>query len=90
METCFKLMPSTLWQSLPLTASRFEFEPEVTASLLMRRCRIVNVPIEYLPRSIQQGKKMAVGDGWHAIRFLLRLRFSASRATAPAQPRPPG
>jgi glycosyltransferase involved in cell wall biosynthesis len=89
METCFKLMPSTLWQSLPLSASRFEFEPEVTARLLMRRCRIVNVPIRYLPRTNQQGKKMGVGDGWHAIRFLLRLRFTPSTKIEAAEPGPP-
>jgi cellulose synthase/poly-beta-1,6-N-acetylglucosamine synthase-like glycosyltransferase len=89
METCFKLMPSTLWQSLPLSAWRFEFEPEVTARLLMRNCRIVNVPIRYRPRTAQQGKKMVLGDGWHAIRFLLRLRFSPSAVTAPAESKPP-
>jgi glycosyltransferase involved in cell wall biosynthesis len=88
METCFKVMPSTLWQSLPLNASRFEFEPEVTARLLMRRSRIVNVPIHYRPRTIQQGKKMAMSDGWHAIRFLLHLRFAAP-AESPQESRPP-
>ena len=88
MEVCYKLLPSSLWQSLPLSASRFEFEPEVTALLLMRRCQIVNVPIEYVPRSMQQGKKMGVGDGWHAIKFLLRFRFSRPKALAAPDSRP--
>jgi len=87
MEVCYKLLPSSLWQSLPLSASRFEFEPEVTALLLMRRCHIVNVPIAYLPRTMQQGKKMGVADGWHAIKFLLRFRFSRSKELAAAEPR---
>jgi len=82
MEVCYKLLPSTLWQSLPLSASRFEFEPEVTALLLMRRCRIVNVPIAYLPRTMQEGKKMGVADGWRAIKFLLRFRFSRAKELA--------
>jgi hypothetical protein len=76
METCYKLLPSALWQSLPLRAMRFEFEPEVTAQLLRRRSRIVNVPIRYDPRTTEQGKKIGLRDGWQALSYLVRLRFS--------------
>ena len=78
METCYKLLPSPLWQSLPLRAMRFEFEPEVTAQLLRRRSRIVNVPIRYDPRTAEQGKKIGLRDGWQALSYLVRLRFSPS------------
>ena len=78
METCYKLLPSPLWQSLPLRAMRFEFEPEVTAQLLRRRSRIVNVPIRYDPRTAEQGKKIGLRDGWQALSYLVRLRFSRS------------
>jgi hypothetical protein len=57
---------------------RFEFEPEVTAQLLRRRSRIVNVPIRYDPRTAEQGKKIGLRDGWQALSYLVRLRFSPS------------
>jgi glycosyltransferase involved in cell wall biosynthesis len=78
METCYKLLPSPLWQSLPLRAMRFEFEPEVTAQLLLHRKKIINVPIQYDPRTVAQGKKLGMRDGWHALVYLFRLRFSAN------------
>jgi glycosyltransferase involved in cell wall biosynthesis len=80
METCYKLLPSPLWQSLPLRAMRFEIEPEVTAELLRRRKKIINVPIRYDPRSAAQGKKLGMRDGWHALVFLFRLRFRVNAA----------
>ena len=87
METCYKLLPSLLWQTLPLRAMRFEFEPEVTVQLLQRRARIANVPIRYEPRTAAQGKKIGMRDGWQALAYLIRLRFSTN---AQASPEPPG
>jgi len=87
METCYKLLPSPLWQSLPLRALRFEFEPEVTAQLLRRRSRIVNVPIRYDPRTAAQGKKIGLRDGWQALAYLVRLRFSSTRQHSQIDPK---
>jgi glycosyltransferase involved in cell wall biosynthesis len=91
METCYKLLPSPLWQSLPLRAQRFEFEPEVTSQLMRRRSRIANVKIHYRPRTGAEGKKLGLADGWQALVCLLRLRFApASSAPAPGRPDSPG
>ncbi len=86
METCYKLLPSQLWQSLPLRAMRFEFEPEVTAQLLRRRSRIVNIPIRYAPRTAAQGKKIGMRDGWQALLCLIRIRFSTKAQASPGPP----
>jgi len=51
----------------------------VTAQLLRRRSRIVNVPIRYDPRTAAQGKKIGLRDGWQALTYLIRLRFSQTR-----------
>ena len=34
METCYKIMRTTVARSLGLTADRFDIEPEITARLL--------------------------------------------------------
>jgi glycosyltransferase involved in cell wall biosynthesis len=70
METCYKLIRRPLFQSLDLTADRFEIEPEITAKLLRRRCRIVEVPIRYNARRV--GKKIGPRDGVTACIALAR------------------
>jgi glycosyltransferase involved in cell wall biosynthesis len=70
METCYKAVRRPLFQSLNLTANRFEIEPEITVKLLRRGCRIVEVPIRYQAR--KEGKKIGARDGLSACWFLAR------------------
>jgi hypothetical protein len=72
METCFKLVESDLLRSLPLTADRFDFEPQVTAFLLRSGERIVEVPISYHGRDKAAGKKIGFRDGVQAVSMLVR------------------
>jgi dolichol-phosphate mannosyltransferase len=73
--TCYKAFRTEVIQALPLTCTRFEFCPEVTAKLLRRGYRIAEVPIRYEARSIAQGKKIRWTDGVAAIWTLLKFRF---------------
>lgn len=70
METCYKAIRRPLFQGLGLTADRFEIEPEITAKLMRRRCRIVEVPISYKAR--REGKKIGPKDGIMACYFLAK------------------
>ncbi len=70
METCYKAIRRPLFQSLNLTASRFDIEPEITVKLLRRGCRIVEVPIQYQAR--REGKKIGARDGIMACWVLAR------------------
>ena len=74
METCYKLIRRPLFQGLGLCADRFEIEPEITAKLLRRHCRIAEVPIQYNARSA--GKKIGPRDGVAACIALARLYVS--------------
>ena len=76
METCYKLMPAAAVKSLKLRAQRFDFEPEVTAKLLRRGERIVELPISYAARSDDEGKKISWKDGFPALWALVKYRFS--------------
>lgn len=75
METCYKVMRGDLARSLPLTADRFDIEPEITAQLLQRRVRLVELPVVFSPRSKAAGKKIRWRDGVHAVDILMRCRF---------------
>jgi glycosyltransferase involved in cell wall biosynthesis len=75
METCYKIMRGDVARSLPLTANRFDIEPEITVMLLKAGHRIVEQPVTFSPRSRAAGKKIRWRDGWQAIRVLVRHRF---------------
>jgi glycosyltransferase involved in cell wall biosynthesis len=74
--TCYKAFRTDVLKSIPLTCRRFEFCPEVTAKVIRRGCRIVEVPIRYEARSMAEGKKIRWTDGVIAIWTLLKYRFA--------------
>lgn len=90
--TCYKLFPTELLRRMNLTCRGFDFCPEVTAKALRLGHRIVEVPIEYLPRSLDEGKKIRAWHGLQAMWVLLLLRLLpldqliGTRAARAAQP----
>ncbi len=75
METGYKLFCREIIQSIPIRANRFDFEPEITAKLLKRNLRIVEVPISFYPREYADGKKIGLKDAFEAVWTLLKYRF---------------
>ncbi len=76
METAYKAFKREVIQGIRLRCVGFDFEPEVTAKLLMAGHKIGEVPISYNPRRDDQGKKIRWSDGIAAVVVLLRCRFS--------------
>jgi len=75
METCYKLFDRSVLDGITLRATRFEFEPEVTAKILRRGIRIYEVPISYTGREVDEGKKITWRDGFVALWTLVKYRF---------------
>jgi glycosyltransferase involved in cell wall biosynthesis len=73
--TCYKLFKTDFIQSIPLQCNGFEFCPEITAKVAKRGIKIKELPINYYPRSIEEGKKIKWTDGVEAIWTLLKYRF---------------
>jgi SAM-dependent methyltransferase len=72
LETCYKAVNTRLLKSLPLRSNDFRFEVEITFKLAKRRARIFEVPIRYLPRSYDEGKKIRARDGVLALVAMLK------------------
>lgn len=72
LETGYKAISTTLLKSIPLRSDDFSFEVEVVFKLAKRGARTFEVPIRYLPRTRQEGKKMRFRDGLRAIGAMLR------------------
>jgi glycosyltransferase involved in cell wall biosynthesis len=73
--TCFKLMPTDLMRSLSLREDGFTIEAEITGRLLRAGARIYEVPITYVARRREEGKKIRPIDGIRGLMTLLRIRF---------------
>ena len=73
METCYKTMAREVAQGMHLECRRFDVEAELTAKIVRRGYKIVEVPISYAAR--QEQKKLSPLDGWPAIRALIKYRF---------------
>jgi dolichol-phosphate hexosyltransferase len=76
METCYKVMPLSTWRSLRLSAEGFDIEPEITAKLLRGGHRIFEVPVTYVARTRDEGKKLRWQDGVRALYALTRIRLT--------------
>jgi glycosyltransferase involved in cell wall biosynthesis len=74
--TCHKMIRTDLFRSLQLSSAGFAIEPEITARLVQRGERIFEVPVHYLARSNEEGKKLTALDGFRVVATLLRCRFS--------------
>lgn len=75
METCYKVVPTTVLRSIKLESRGFDFEPEITAKLLRRGFKIREVPISYVGRSAEEGKKIDWRHGIPALKTLVKFRF---------------
>ena len=75
METCYKMIRADIFKSLPLECDRFGIEPELTAKLAARRCRIYEVPISYKARQFNEGKKIGWKDGVAAIWYIVKYNL---------------
>ncbi|MCP4652146.1 MAG: glycosyltransferase family 2 protein [Candidatus Omnitrophica bacterium] len=75
METGVKAFRRDVFSGININASGFCFEPEITAKIFKRGCRVYEVPITYYGRSYKEGKKIKPIDGVKAIITLFKYRF---------------
>lgn len=76
METCYKAFRREALLGLRLKQDRFGFEPEITAKLARRKCRIVEVPIGYQARGYAEGKKIGLKDAFNAFWCIARYALA--------------
>ena len=77
--TAYKAFRAPVLREVHLTCRRFEFCPEVTATLRRLGYQIREVPITYNARGIAEGKKIRTRDGFQALWTLVKYRFAFRR-----------
>lgn len=72
LMTCYKAFKTQVVKSLVLRANRFGIEPEITAEIFKRGCKVYEVPISYNGRSYDEGKKITWKDFFRCVYWLFR------------------
>lgn len=76
METCYKLIRTSIAKEIHITENRFGIEPEITAKLArVPKIRIYEVGIAYYGRTYEEGKKIGWKDGFRAIYCIFKYKF---------------
>ena len=72
METCYKLFKTEIIKGIRIEQTGFGIEPEITAKIGKKKCRIYEVGISYYGRSYREGKKINWKDGFKAIYCIMK------------------
>lgn len=77
METGYKVFTKDSIDGIKFKSRSFEFEPEITAKILKKGIRILELDIDIVPRGYDEGKKIhPVKDGLIALWTLIKYRFT--------------
>lgn len=77
METCYKLIRTSIAKKINIKENRFGIEPEITAKLAkVKGIRIYEVGISYYGRTYEEGKKIGWKDGCRAIWCIFKYKFT--------------
>ncbi len=74
-HTCYKAFDSNIFKKIELKEDDFAFCPEITAKISKLGIKIFEVPISYVGRGYDEGKKISFYDGIRAIFVLIKYRI---------------
>ena len=81
IATCYKLAPTTVFQSLGLVSDGFDLDFEIAGKFVLaaraRGMTVADVPIRYYPRTTDEGKKIRWTDGITSLAAITRYRFAS-------------
>lgn len=74
--TCHKVVKRSVLNGIELKAKSFDFDSEITARILRKKIKIKELPIKYVPRTVEEGKKLHWSDGFKVVKSIIKNRFS--------------
>ena len=75
VATCYKLMPSEFFKNTNFKEKGFSIEIELLSKFLKFNKSIIEVPIKYIGRSYDEGKKIRAADGFKYLFSTVKYRF---------------
>tara|TARA_B110000858_G_C17762975_1_gene455468 strand:- start:743 stop:1441 length:699 start_codon:yes stop_codon:yes gene_type:complete len=74
-HTCYKVFSSKVFNKIILKENGFEFCPEITTKVAKLNLKIEELPISYIGRTYNDGKKIKAIHALGALLSLVRYRF---------------
>ena len=78
--TGVKVFDAEVFRRLKLVGNGVDLEAEIVAKAAINRVFILEIPVDYYPRTRQQGKKMTVLDGLAALVTLVRYVMASPKS----------
>lgn len=80
LASCLKVVRRDLFLQFDLRQNGFDFDAEVVGNLLRRKARVYEVPVSYMARTREEGKKIKPSDGVRYLWVLLKCRVRPLKA----------
>lgn len=74
-NTCYKLFKKDVLNDITIISTHFGFDTEVTVKLLQKGVHIHEIPIDYVGRSREEGKKIGFVTGFGSYLQIFRFAF---------------
>jgi len=74
-HTCYKVIRAKIFKKINLCHNDFSFCSELNTKLSLLNERIIEVPVNYLGRTVLEGKKIRLKDAFIAIFTIIKFRF---------------
>lgn len=78
LHTCLKLFPTPLLRSFDLEENGFGLDTEISAEALRAGFRPYEMPVSYVGRSVEEGKKIRFRDAIQCVYILFKVRSRPS------------
>ncbi len=78
INICYKLFPRRLLGEISLDEKGFAFDEEFSCQIVKCGYTIVEEPVSYTPRPIQEGKKLRWWHGFRSIYVIMRNKARPS------------
>src|SRR3989344_2588930 len=75
VEPCYKMFKSDVLNSVDVKSDRFEYDIELMCRLVKKGHKILQMPINFHPRSFEEGKKINWKDGLIAAWVMVKYRI---------------
>jgi glycosyltransferase involved in cell wall biosynthesis len=76
LMTCYKVYRGDLVRGVRIDANGFDFEAEFLSRLAQRGARFAEVPVSFVGRTVEEGKKIRAFDAVRVMRRLLHCKLS--------------
>ena len=75
-HTCYKVISSKLFNKIELSHNDFSFCPELTTKLSNLNEKIIEVPVNYSGRTVEEGKKIKFIDAIIAVLTIIKFKLN--------------